>query len=563
MHYASSPLISIFFVFAAALVSASILARLRQPNLIGYLLAGMLIGPHCLKLVPYENVELLAEVGIGLLMFTIGVELSIAQLLRVKNIAIIGGTLIVAITTAICLALAPVFNWAGAEGAVWGLTIGLSSTVVVLKLLAERGEVGSTHGNISTGILLFQDVISIPILVFLPILATSASDPSGQLKELALIIARLVAFLVIIYFLGGLLVPRFLRFVAQTKSKELFSLSVLCITLGIAAITHQAGLSLALGAFLAGLVLSESDFGNQAASEVLPMKDSFSAVFFVSVGMLLNISYLAEKWPLFTVGLALIMTAKFLVVLAVCFLFRSPSKISVFVALALAQIGEFGFLILVSAKKLGILSDSSHQRLLGISILSIIATPYLLKLYPKVKKLFAFMNRIDWIAREVKRTESRGEETSSDHDHGVPLSQHAILCGYGPTGAIVAKKLQAVGVPLVVVDLNYKMIQSLKAAKQHAVYGDSSSSIVLEAAGLHKAALLVVTVPDPLAMQSLVKKVKKLRPELPIVMRVKYMSDRDRLLALGADDIVWEEFESGQELARRALDRMAVVTAPA
>lgn len=555
MHY-GSPLISIFFVFAAALVSASILARLRQPNLIGYLLAGMLIGPHGLKLVPYENVELLAEIGIGLLMFTIGVELSIAQLLRVKYISILGGLLILAITTAICVACAPVFHWSGAEAAVWGLTTGLSSTVVVLKLLAERGEVGSTHGNISTGLLLFQDVISIPILVFLPILASGAnSSGAAQMKELVLILARLGGFLLVIYVVGGFLVPRLLRFIAQTRSKELFSLSVLSFTLGIAAITHQVGLSLALGAFLAGLVLSESDFSNQAASEILPLKDSFSAVFFVSVGMLLNFSYLVDRWPLFTVGLALIMIAKFFVILIVCFLFRYPSKVTVFVALALSQIGEFGFLILVEAKKLGILTEGSYQRLLGISILSIIATPYLLKLYPRVKKGFAFMNRIDWIAREVQRHEPKVGEEEND-GHGFSLANHVILCGYGPTGAIVAKKLHGVGIPVAVVDLNYKMIQSLKSQKQPAVYGDSSSSIVLEAAGLNTASLLIVTIPDPLAMQSLVKKVKRMRPELAIVCRVKYMSDRDRLLALGADDIVWEEFESGQELARRALDRL-------
>jgi CPA2 family monovalent cation:H+ antiporter-2 len=480
-----SPLISIFFVFAAALLSASILARLRQPNLIGYLLAGMLIGPHGLKLVPYENVELLAEIGIGLLMFTIGVELSIAQLLRVKYISIFGGLLILAITTAICLAMSPVFHWPAAEAVVWGLTTGLSSTVVVLKLLGERGEVGSTHGNVSTGLLLFQDVISIPILVLLPVLASGASvGGPAQLRELVLVLARLGGFLLVIYVAGGFLVPRLLRFIAQTKSKELFSLSVICFTLGIAAITHQVGLSLALGAFLAGLVLSDSDFSNQAASEILPLKDSFSAVFFVSVGMLLNFSYLMHRWPLFTLGLAMIMVAKFCVVLVVSFLFRYPSKVSVFVAIALAQIGEFGFLILVEAKKLGILGEGSYQRLLGISILSIIATPYVLKLYPRVKKLFAFMNRIEWIAREVRRTEPKtGEEGD---EHGLGLENHVILCGYGPTGAIVAKKLHGVGIPVAVVDLNYKMIQSLKSQKQPAVYGDSSSSIVLDAAGLKR-----------------------------------------------------------------------------
>lgn len=553
MH-ASSPLVSILYVFIAALLSATILARLKQPTLIGYLLGGMLIGPHGLHLVPYENVELLAEVGIGLLLFTIGGELSIAQLLRVKGVATLGGSLVVAITTGLCLLLAGLFHWSGAEAVIWGVVIGLSSTVVVLKLLSERGEVGSTYGNVSTGILLFQDVISIPVLVMLPMLAATKVSTESHWPEVFLILGRLAALLLLIFVIGRFLVPRFLRFIAQTQSKELFSLSVLSLALGIAALTHQAGLSLALGAFLAGLLVSESDFGNQAASEVLPLKDSFSAIFFVSVGMLLDFNYFLLKWPTFTVGLAVIMLVKFLIILGVCFLFRYPSKISVFVALALSQIGEFGFLILLSAKKQMLISESSYQRLLGISILSIVVTPYVLKLYPRVKKAFAFMNRIDWIAREVKRT----KDQEAPAENAIELEGHVVVCGYGPTGSIVVKALQGLGLKVVVVDLNYKMIQQLKSSHQHAVYGDSSSMIVLEAACIEKAALLIVTIPDPQAMQSLIKKIKKRLPELPVVMRVKYMSDRDKLLSLGADDIVWEEFEAGQVLVKRALGRLQI-----
>lgn len=552
MH-ASSPLLSILYVFAAALTSAVILAKLRQPTLIGYLIAGMLIGPHGLRLVPYENVELLAEIGIGLLLFTIGVELSISQLMRVKGVAIAGGALILGITLGVCLLIAPLFRWSAPEAAVWGIVIGISSTVVVLKLLSDRGEVGSTYGNVSTGILLFQDVISIPVLVLLPMLAITGASFQERTGEILMVFGRLAAFLVVIFVLGRFLIPRFLRFVANTHSKELFSLSVLSITLGIGALTNQAGLSLALGAFLAGLLISESDFGNQAASEILPLKDSFSAIFFVSVGMLLDFSYFVHKWPVFTVGLLTIMIVKFLIILGVCFLFRYPSKISVFVALALSQIGEFGFLILLSAKKNALISEGSYQRLLGISILSIVVTPYVLKLYPKVKVFFAFMNRFDWIARQVKRPSPKEAAEST-----FPVEGHVIICGYGPTGSIVTKKLQNVGLPVVVVDLNYKMIQQLKASRQFAVYGDSSSMIVLEAAGIHKATLLVVTIPDPQAMQSLIKKVKKERPDLPVVMRVKYMSDRDKLISLGADDIVWEEYEAGQELAKRALVRLNI-----
>ncbi len=549
MHQ-GSPLLSILYVFAAALASATLLARLKQPNIIGYLIGGMLIGPSGLKLVPYENVELLAEIGIGLLMFTIGVELSVAQLMRVRNIAIFGGTGIVVLTTLICLGLAGVFKWSLPEATVWGLVIGLSSTVVVLKLLADRGEVGSPQGNVSTGILLFQDLITIPIMVMLPLLALNAGSPADRAGEVLLVLGRLAALLAALFLIGRFLVPHMLRFVALTHNKELFSLSVLSITLAIAAITGKAGLSLALGAFLAGLIVSESDFGHQAATEVLPLKDSFSAVFFVSVGMLLNFSYFLQKWPVFTLGLATVVVVKFFIILGICYLFRYPNKISTYVALSLAQVSEFGFLILVAAKKHQIMPDDSYQRLLGISILSIIATPYLLKLYPRAKKTFAFMNKSKWVVRENEkidptlRLEAGGEAL---------LERHVILCGYGPTGAIVAKKLQGVGLPVVIVDLNYKQVQALKAQKQHAIYGDSSSTIVLEAAGLQNASLLVVTIPDPQAMRALVRKVKRELPNLPIVLRVRYLSDRDSLVALGADEVIWEEQEAGEAVSKRAL----------
>lgn len=551
-HYALG---SILYVFAAALASATLLAKLKQPTLVGFILGGMLIGPHGLQLVPYQNVEFLAEMGIGLLMFAIGAELSIAQLMRVKGIAIGGGLGTLLVTTVICVAIGPLFRWSMPEAFVWGTVIGLSSTVVVLKLLSERGEVGSTYGNISTGILLFQDVAAVPLLVLLPILAigSSANLGAASLTEIGWILGKLVAFVASIFILGKYVIPKFLKFVASTHSKELFSISILALTIAIAALSHEAGLSLALGAFLAGLLLSESDFGNQAVSELLPLKDSFSAVFFVSVGMLLDFSYFIEKWPVFTIGLALIIVAKFFIVLFFCFLFRYPSKISVFVALALAQIGEFGFLVLMASKKLSIISDHSYQRLLGISILSIVATPYILKLYPYVKKGFAFMNRFSWIGRDSSESTSHlSEENMSE------WKDHIVLCGYGPIGSFVAKKLQSIGLRVVIVDLNYKMVQELKAHKQHAVYGDSSSMIVLEAAGISQAALLVVTIPDPRAMQSLLKKIKKRMPHLQVVVRARYMADRDKMAELGADEVVWEEYEAGQEIINRSLSRLNI-----
>ncbi|MCO5142287.1 MAG: cation:proton antiporter [Oligoflexia bacterium] len=553
-----SALLSLLYVLSAALLSATILVRFKQPNIIGYLIGGLLIGPHGFALVPYENVELLAEIGIGLLMFTIGIELSISQLLRVKNISIYGGSLIVLLTCAAFIALHNILGLSIRESIVWGFTTGLSSTVVVLKLLSERAELGSTHGNISTGILLYQDVISIPILILIPFLAKSTEINSEILNYLGITVGKLILFLIAVFILGRFLIPRFLKFVAQTHSKELFSISILSLTLGIAALTQQTGLSLALGAFIAGLLVSESDFGNQAASEVLPLKDAFSAVFFVSVGMLLNALYLIENWKIFTLGLAGIISFKFILILITCFIFRYTAKISTFVALCLAQIGEFGFLIILSAKKNEILSEDSYQQLLGISILSIISTPYILKIYPRLKRVFSFMNRTSWINRKMASVNSTESMIVSAE---ASLTNHVIICGYGPTGSLVAKKLQSLGILTVIVDLNYRVIQELKSNRQHAVYGDSSSMLVLEAAGIQSASLLVVTVPDPSSMQALLKKVRKEFPKIPIFMRVKYQTDRDRLLKLGADLVIWEEFEAGQALLKSAIDHLNIQNA--
>ncbi len=555
MHSAS-PLVSIVVVLTAALISASILLRLKQPTIIGFILAGILIGPSALKLVPYENVEILAELGIGLLMFTIGAELSIQQLLRVKYVATLGGTALLLSTVAVAMLLAPLFHWALPESIIWGLTVGISSTVVVLKLLAERGEVGSTHGNVSTGILLFQDVLSVPILVFIPLLAGGQSQ--GH-HEILLAVSKMLIYLVLLYSTARIIVPKFLRYVAHAHSKELFSIAVLSIAFGIASIASSLGLSLALGAFLAGLIVSESDFGNQAASEILPLKDAFSAIFFVSVGMLLDCAFFAHKMPALILGLIFIILLKFTIMMAIGFAFRYQAKITVFIAIALAQVGEFGFLLLLAARKYSLISVGTYQLLLGNAVLSIVATPYLLRLIPSLKKSFSWMNHTKWVSRyhvSKRQILEREREDEAKQD----IKDHVIVCGYGPTGSAVTKALQDSGLIVVVVDLNYKAIQKLKADKQHAIYGDSASMIVMEAAHLKTAALLVVTIPDPVSMRALVRKVKQIRSDLPIVMRVKYMSDRDSLLSLGADDIVWEEEVAGVELATKALTRLGIST---
>ncbi|NUM88415.1 MAG: cation:proton antiporter [Bdellovibrionales bacterium] len=554
MH-AGSPLFSVFAVLTAALVSATILHRLRQPAVIGFILAGLLIGPQGLGVVPYENVELLSEVGIALLMFSIGVELSIQQLARVRNVALAGALALLAVPLVLFIGLRDVLQFTRAEAIVWAMVTGLSSTVVVLRLLADRGEVGTVQGNVGTGILLVQDMITIPMLVLIPAFAKSGTDGNVILEELLKAGWNIGVIGAGLLVLGRYLVPKLLRFVAHTHSKELFSIAALCLTLGIAGLAGWMGLGLALGAFLAGLIVSESDFGNQASSEVLPLRDAFAAVFFVSIGMLADLRFLAGEWRKILVLLPFLLLIKFATLLAVGFLFRYQAKITVFVALALAQMSEFSFLVLHAARKEGLINDASYQPLLASAILSIVLTPYLLKLHPKIKRLFNSVNKTAWISRAPQSSPEYYEENRVPKEN---VRGHVIVAGYGPTGSHVARALQDLGLTVVVIDLNYKVVQELKAGKQHAIYGDSSSLIVLEAANLPSAAMLVVTIPDPLAMQSLIQKVKQVRPDITVIMRVKYMSDRDKLLGLGADDIVWEEYEAGRELVSRARERLGI-----
>lgn len=554
----TSPLLSVVIILASCLCAATVLHRLRQPTILGFILGGVLVGPHVFHIVPYENVELLAEIGVGLLMFTIGLELSLQKLFRVKWISILGGSAMISTIVIITWAIARSFGWSPLQAFVIGCVIALSSTAVVLRLLADRGEVGSTHGNISTGLLLYQDIIAVPILTIIPIIARDDSFTPNVLFSL---IGQFTVYVFALYAAAKFLVPKVLKIIAKTHSKELFSICVLTVCTVVAALAQQVGLSLALGAFLAGLIVSESDFGNQAASEILPLKEAFSAIFFATIGMLLEPKFFIENWILILASSTGLLFAKAIVTFAVTFLFRYPVQTSVFVGIGLCQIGEFSLLLLMVAYKNNIVATLTYQVLLADAILTIVATPYLLRLAPRIAVSLQFLEKISPYKKEremskgTKQSEEVGPEGLAIASEGV-MRGHIILCGYGPAGEIVHKKIVASGLPVVIIDLNYRIIQKLKSEGHAAIYGDCSSAKVLEAANINHAVMLVVTIPDPLAMRTIVKRIHSNHPEIPILVRVKYNSDREKLISLGATDVVWEEFESGQELARRILSRL-------
>lgn len=550
MH-SSSPLVGIFLVLSAALIGAIFCLRLRQSTLLGYIAGGIIIGPFGLGLVPKEDVEAIADIGVFLLLFSVGLELSLQKLSRVKTIAVFGGSLFSLMTIALTATIGIYFNWSLLKWFTIGCVLAISNTSVVLRLLGERGEIGSKHGNITTGILIFQDVVAVPLLALIPIFATRGNF---EFRFLGQLLGQVILYIILLYGLARFLVPLVLRAIARTKSKELFSIALLAICAAIAASAQGLGLSLALGAFIAGIIISESDFHNRASSEILPMKDAFGSIFFVSVGMLLDPRVMLQNWQWLPLAVLALVVGKFIVSFVTIFLFRQPIKTNVYTSLALGQVGEFSLLLLILALQNSIISEYEYQFLLATSVLSIFLTPYLLRLGRPLAQRLNFLERTSWLSRGLKRDQpSFMPQGGSAEENSDAKNGHVVLCGYGPTGSIVMKKLLNSGLKTVVIDLNYRIIQSLKAEHIDAIYGDCSSSHVLEASGIQKASLLVVTIPDPVAMRAIVTMVRQMRSDLPIYVRVKYNSDRERMLDLGATEVIWEEYEAGEELAKRSL----------
>lgn len=543
MHSASH-LDSILFVLISCLISALILNKLKQPTIIGYLIGGVLIGPNVLGIVPYKNVELLSEIGVGLILFMIGLELSIHKLLRVKLIAILGGSFQLTLSILATFLFTSMLDLSMTESFIIGCVVALSSTTVVLSLLAKKGELASTHGNISTGILLYQDAIAVPIIAIIPILSQGIDVDSSFFTS---IVTGTIAYIITIFISARIIVPRLLHLVVQTNNKELFSICIFGTCACIAVVASHMGLSLALGAFLAGLIINESDFSNQASTEISPLKESFGAIFFAGIGMIFNPSVFSTYTLEIILGIPLIILVKVIILFLICLLFRYQIKTSVKVALGLAQIGEFSILLLMTSFKANLISETIYQILIADSILTIILSPYLMKLAPFLSRRLEFLEKLKYFGRDKKQAQETTEKE---------LLNHIIICGYGPTSSMVVEKLNKADIKTVIIDLNYKTIKKLKQEGYHCIYGDSSSDHVLQAVNIEDSLLVVVTIPDPNALKLIVKKIKQHHPTTYIMARAKYKSQKNELLKLGANEVIWEEWEAGVSMTKKIAERL-------
>ena len=540
MDSAAVGLLPVLVLLASSVIAVALCRSLRLPPMIGYLVTGVALGPHAFAVVSErEEIHRLAELGVVFLMFSIGLEFSLTKLKSMRRLVFGLGAAQVGATVAAAVAAAAAFGAPWQTGLALGGIVAMSSTAIVSKLLAERGELDSAHGREVIAVLLFQDLAFVPLLVLIPVLAQPA-DAIGAAMAVALAKAAAALFIVIV---GGPKPMRaWLRAVARRRSTELFVLNVLLVTLVAAFITAAAGLSLVLGAFLAGMLISETEYRFQVEQDIKPFRDVLLGLFFITVGMLLDPHVVTAKLPLVLLFVFVLMVLKFILVAALSRAFGAPTGAALRVGLALAQGGEFGFVLLPLAGIAGIVSEELLQPLLAAMIVSMLATPFVIAASDRI---VLRLSRGEWMQRSL--------ELHRIAVQSLEAERHVIIVGYGRNGQRLARLLDAEGVRYVALDLDPERVREAAAAGDTVVFADALRREALVAAGIARAAAVVLTFADAPTSVRVLAHIHELNPSLPVIVRARDESDIAPLSAAGASEVVPEAFESGLMLASHTL----------
>ena len=525
--------------------------RLKLPLLVGLMLTGMAIGPYGLGMIHrLEEIEVLAEIGVMLLLFSIGLEFSIKRLAEMKRLVLLGGGLQVVVTAAASTGIALALGRPKAQAILIGFLLALSSTAIVLKTYVDRKEVDAPHGKAGVGILLFQDISIVFMLLVVPLLG---GDDIVSFTAIALNLGGSLLALVLIVLGAWFLLPKFLGQIVKLRSPEVFLLTVVLFGLGMSWVTSHFGMSLALGGFIAGMVLADSDYSHQVTTEVLPFRDVFNSLFFVSIGLLLSIGALIENAATVALLVVGLIVGKALIVWAIVRLIGFPQRIAVMTGLGLAQVGEFSFVLAKSGQSSGLLSDNSYQIFLAASVNSMIATPFLIAAAPAVG---AFAQRLvgDGSRGELENVE--GDDIHMTSSGG--LSRHVIVVGYGLNGRNLSRVLRAVGIPYLVLDLDAEAVRRAKAAGEKINFGDATRREVLQHAHIEEANALVLAMSDPQAARRTVRQARIMNADLHIIVRTRYVNEITELLEIGANEVIPEEFETSIEIFARVLQRYGI-----
>ncbi len=539
-----SALRDVIIIFSVSIAVVFLFQKLQLPSIAGFLVVGALVGPHGLNLISdLEQVHVLAEIGVMLLLFTIGLEFSLARLKASKNLFLVGGPAQMFSVLLFFVVGAYLLDLDVNSAIFWGFLVTLSSTAIVLKALAERGESDSLHGRSTIGILIFQDLAIVPMMLMTPFLGTThGSEGMGRIL-LALGQSLTLVFLIVLA--ARVFVPKLLEHIVRAKSRELFLLTIVVLCMGTAWMTSLFGLSIALGAFIAGLVISESEYSHQALAEVLPFRDSFNSLFFVSIGMLMDTRVILEYPLLIMAIVGAVVIGKFVTGAAAVLAVGAPLRPAILAGVALAQVGEFAFILAGEGLTAGILHPETYNVFLAVSVLTMIITPFLIQWAPRIARRTEAVQRLhQWLPGRV----SLRAETAQ-----FKLRDHVIIVGYGLNGRSLARVLREFEIPYVVLDIRGEVVQLEIGTGVPIQYGDATNPTVLHQVQIENAKVLVVATSDPFGARRIVQLAKSLNPSIHIIVRTRYLKELEELHKLGASEIIPEEFETSIEISTLVL----------
>lgn len=545
----------IVIVMGIALPIILLFQKLKIPSIIGFLIAGIIVGPSAFNLLSsHHEVELLSEIGIIFLLFIIGIELSFKGLISIWKTVFIGGGLQVGVTILVTALVAMGLGLPVNQAVFLGFLISLSSTAIVLKILNDRNEIKSTHGRMALGILIFQDIIVVPMMLVTPIIAGNAENITETILFLLLKLAG-VGF--VVFLLQRYIVPRLLELVVKTKNRELFILTVIVLCFGVAWLTSSVGLSLALGAFFAGLIISESEYSHQATANVLPFREIFISFFFISVGSLLDLQFFFKNILTILAFVIAVFLIKKTSVVLIALSLKYNLKASHMAGFNLFQVGEFSLLLSTVGLQNGVLTTEVYQLFLAVCIITMGITPFVIA---KAEVMTDKLVQIPVPKNVKKRLENRrriAHEQQEEETH-QELEDHLVIIGYGINGKNIARVAENMNIPHVIIEFDAKLTKEAKAENKHVIFGDASQPEILNHVNAHKARVVVIAISDPEATHQIIFNIRQYSQTTHIIVRTRYVKEIEENLKLGADEVIPEEFETSIEIFSRVLKQYLV-----
>jgi CPA2 family monovalent cation:H+ antiporter-2 len=528
-------------LFGLALVTVVLFRKIRLPSIIGFLCTGIVAGPYAVGLIKdTHQVEQMAEIGVVLLLFTIGIEFSLKELLRIKHLVLWGGGVQVAVTIAVVALLGIGLGFSWQQSAFFGFLVSLSSTAILMKLLMDAGEMDSPHGKACLGILIFQDLCVVPLMLFTPFLGGAGDGLVG----IVMVLGKALAVVVVAHFSARFAVPWIFNQVVKTRSRELFILTIIFVGFGTAFLTAQVGLSMALGAFIAGLAISESEYSHQVMGDIIPFRDAFISLFFISVGMLLDPATLVNHPLTVLLIIVAIIVIKGVVATGAALILKFPPRPALISGLLLAQVGEFAFVLSQSGQKYGLLNAEQYQLFLAASVATMALTAVSLKFAEPLA------NKISSLLPAAFKRGTRVSGVSHDR---FSMEDHVVIVGFGVNGRNLARVLIANGIRYIAIETNHHTVKAERKKGTHIIFGDASRPEILQHAMIEKARVMVVAISDATATRRVVDQARSMRPSIHMIVRTRYVAEMEPLYQQGVNDVVPEEFETSVEIFSRVL----------